>query len=313
MPELMSDLTLAGEFWDREVKTPVHSSWMEDHRVRMRINWMIGGSEPLWPVQWLQKLTGHRTFDRALSIGCGTGPLERDLIANNICRSVDAFDGATFALHVARQAADAAGVGDRVHYFASDFNRPALPRNRYDIIFFHQSLHHVGKLEKLYRAVLHALKPGGYLYLDEFVGPSRHEWDPSRLAPYQRIHDTIPLELRTYHVIPMPVQPDDPSEAIRSAEIIEQLEIGFDIEAMRGYGGNLLSVIYPCLKWHEAPDELVQHLMALEDERLRNEPHFYAVVLARPTKGLRRLYALWRWFLEPKWKRVKVEIKDFMR
>ena len=47
--------------------------------------------------------------------------------------------------------------------------------------------------------------------------------------------------------------------------------------------------------------------------KIVEEQHFYAVVLARPAKGLRRLYALWRWFFEPKWKRVKVEIRNFMR
>ena len=38
----MSDVTRAGDFWDAEVADPIHTSWMEDLRVRIRINTMIG-------------------------------------------------------------------------------------------------------------------------------------------------------------------------------------------------------------------------------------------------------------------------------
>jgi SAM-dependent methyltransferase len=310
----MSDVTRAGAFWDRELTDPLHTSWMADLRVRHRINTMIGGSEMLWPVEWLERETAGRTFERGLSVGCGTGPLERQLIERNFCRTIDAFDGSLASLHIARKEADDQGTGNRIRYYAGDFNRPALPRNHYDIVFFHQSLHHVGKLEKLYRAVMHALKPDGYLYLDEFIGPSRHEWDPTKLAPYEAMLQTIPREFRRVDELPMPIQPEDPSEAIRSAEIMEQLRIGFEIEKMRSYGGNLLSVIYPHVRWQYAPDELAERLMAEEDKLLAKEPPFYAVVLARPvTLPERRFYASWRWFFEPKWKRIVADAGKFMR
>jgi len=309
----MSDVTRAGDFWDAEVADPIHTSWMEDLRVRIRINTMIGGSELLWPIEWLEKQLGDRKFGCALSIGCGTGPLERQLVERGLCETVDAFDGSVHSLHVARRLAAEQGVDDRIRYFASDFNRPALPRNRYDIVFFHQSLHHVGKLEKLYRAVLLALKPEGYLYLDEFVGPSRHEWDRQRIVPHETALMTIPDPYRLADDLPLPVQPDDPSEAIRSGEIMDQLAIGFRVEAMRGYGGNLLSVLYPYFDWKQAPDELVQRLMIEEDKMLTSEPSYYAVVLARPARWPERLFARWRWFFEPKWKRVLIELGRFMR
>ena len=310
----MSHVTRAGEFWDRELTSPIHTTgWMEDLRVRHRINAMIGGSERLWPIEWLEREAGHRTFERALSIGCGTGALERQLIERGIAKSVDAFDGSLASLHVARKTADASGTGDRIRYFAHDFNRPALPRDRYDLVLFHQSLHHVGKLERLFRQVLHALKRDGYLYLDEFIGPSRLEWDPRKLAPYDAMYSTIPEDLRLVETLPMPVQPDDPSEAIRSAEIFEQLTIGFRIESMRAYGGNLLSVIYPFIAWQRAPDELVERLIAEEDKLLAKERPFYAVILARPEMlPERRLYASLRWFLEPKWKRILAQFGMFM-
>jgi SAM-dependent methyltransferase len=304
----MTDVVAAGGFWDREIVEQTHASWMHDLRVRERINRMIGGDEPLWPVDWFERSLGGRTFARALSIGCGTGPLERDLVRRGLVQRVDAFDGSVHSLLVAEREARAAGVGERIRYFASDFNRPALPRRTYDIVFFHQSLHHVGKLEKLYRAVLLALKPGGYLYLDEYVGPSRTQWNDALAAPHRAVFDAIPRELRTRDDMPLPIQPDDPSEALRSGEIMEQLRIGFEVEELRGYGGNLLSVLFPLIDWRRAPEELMQRLMREEDNMLTNEPSYYAIVVARPARGLRKLYASWRWFLEPKLKRIRYEI-----
>ncbi len=310
----MSDVTRAGDFWDREVTDPIHTSWMEDVRVRERINERIGGAEPMWPVDWFDQWLGGRKFERALSIGCGTGPLERDLVKRGLCKTIDAFDGSVHSLLIAERAARDEGLGDRIRYFASDFNRPALPRKRYDIVFFHQSLHHVGKLEKLYRAVLLALKPGGYLYLDELIGPSRTQWTDALVAEQRRVFATmVPGEIKTSGEVPYPIQPDDPSEAIRSGEIMEQLRIGFDVEQLRGYGGNLLALLYPLIDWRRASDELVSRLIREEDRILATEQSYYAIVVARPARGLRKLYASWRWFLEPKWKRVKYEIGRRLR
>lgn len=309
----MSDVTAAGGFWDREIVAQTHASWMEDPRIHERINERIGRTEAMWPVDWFEQWLGGRRFERALSIGCGTGPLERDLVKRGLCRTVDAFDGSVHSLHVAARAAREAGAGDRIRYFAADFNEPSLPRRTYDIVFFHQSLHHVGKLEKLYRAVLRALKPGGLLYLDEYVGPSRTDWNDALVAPQRAVFSTIAPELRTMPELPLPIQPDDPSEAIRSGEIMEQLRIGFDVAELRGYGGNLLSVLYPLIDWHRAPAELLERLMREEDEWLKTMPSYYAIVVARPATGVRRLYASWRWFLEPKLKRIARELRARMR
>jgi len=281
-------------FWDREVAQPTHTSWMEPLEVRHYINEQISGDRGVWPPEWLKERLNGRVFERALSLGCGTGKLERDLVALGICKRIDAFDGSVASLAEARRRAEGT-----IRYFASDFNRPALPRNVYDAAFFHQSLHHVAKLEKLLRAVLRALKPSGVLYLDEFIGPSRHEWNDERLEPYWQIYKTIPPERRWFEIMPMPVQWNDPSEAVRSSDIVPQLRVGFRIDEFRGYGGNVLSVLFPALSRVEPP--LLQELIALDKAAIAaGQPHFHAVIVARPASGLRRAMAMARYFVEPK-------------
>jgi SAM-dependent methyltransferase len=113
----------AAAFWDRESTTPTHVSWMENSAVREYINGSFGGT---WPLDWFQAEFPGLRFDRALSIGCGTGGLERDLIRRDLCGRIFALDGSIQSLAIARREAEASGMSSRISYFASDFNEPIL-------------------------------------------------------------------------------------------------------------------------------------------------------------------------------------------
>ena len=306
------DVAKAGEFWDREIVEPTHVSWMNDPLILRSIHEMIGGAAPASAGDWfVARLNGHR-FERGLSIGCGVGNLEREAIRRNVCERIDAFDGSLHSLRVARRDAVREGYAERIHYFASDFNRPALPRRTYDIVFFNQSLHHVGKLEKLLRAVMIAMKPDAVLYVDEYIGPSRSQWNDEVIQPHRAVFAGLPAELRKTEVLSLPIEINDPSEAIRAGEIVKQLSIGFDFEQIRNYGGNLLAVLYPVMEWSRAPEELKKRLIRM-DREWASQGSYYAVIVARPARGLRRLYASWRWFLEPKLKRIAIELRQRLR
>jgi len=302
------------DFWNREVQAPTYVEWMGIPLIRRRINRLVSGEEGGWPLDWFERAYPGKKFERALSIGCGTGALERDLARRGICGSILAFDASMASLAIARREARAAGVADRIHYYAADFNAPILPGRSFDAVFIHQALHHVAKLEKLLREVLKALRPGGIFYLEELVGPSRDAWSAERLRPLAEAYAALPRELRRFDALPAPIQDDDPSEAIRSGEIREQLAIGFDVEHDRGYGGNALAVLVPSLEPGAAGEAMVARLIAFEDELLaRGEPHFYAVLATRPKAGFRGALASARYFLEPKIKRVGREVRSLLR
>jgi SAM-dependent methyltransferase len=288
-------------FWDREVLERQHTPWMGIDEVRTYLNELIGDGVALWPIEWLERWLGGRRFRRALSIGCGAGELERQLVARGLVEEIDAFDGSLVSLHLARQAADRLGYGDRIRYFAADFNEPVLPRRRYDAVFFHQSAHHVWKLEKLDRAVLRALKPDGIVYLDEYVGPSRDEWRDDLIAAQRAELAAVHPSLRLRDDLPYPIQEDDPSEAIRSSEIETQLRIGFDVVARRPYGGTLLSLVIPQLNVDKLSRADVVRLIDRERALLAGGMRsYYAILVARPKRGLAGWWASLRYFAEPK-------------
>ena len=93
--------------------------------------------------------------------------------------------------------------------------------------------------------------------------------------------------------LPLPIQEDDPSEAIRSDQIVPAVAVGFKILAFRGYGGNLLSVLFPNLQRDALSDEVVAKL--IEADRVKTAKDgmpYYAVIVARPRRLLARRRAL---------------------
>lgn len=301
----------AANFWDHEVVERTHKTWMAVPEVREYINTSIGGDPSAWPMNWFVKQYGGRVFTRGLSIGCGPGDLERDLIRRGICREIDAFDISEGSLAIARTRAAEEGMSDRIHYFTGDFNAPSLPRNAYDIVCFPWSMHHVAKLEKILRAVLHALRPDGLLYFEEYIGPSAREWSEETLRAQRATFASLPREWKTADELPYPINPHDPSEAIRSSEIVPQTHIGYDIEHKRDFGGNVLSTLYPFIDWNVAPPETITRLIEAEKAILRNgAPSFHAVVVAKPKRGLRKWIASARYFVEPKVKRIARAVRS---
>jgi SAM-dependent methyltransferase len=281
----MDDLRRATTFWDGEHQEPRAHTWMEHPLVREAINRRIGGERPQWPMDWFGEWTRGKTFRRGLSIGCGTGALERDLIRRRICGSIDAIDISLSAVVAARAAADDAGMGDVIRYFVADFNRLRLPRNAWDLILFHQSLHHVDRLERLMSEILPALEPEGLLFLDEYVGPSRTWWTPGRFRDVRSVYDRLPARHRLQPKLLLPIHGEDPSEGVRSGEILPVIGNGFDVVARRPYGGNLLAPIFSALD-PQTPDDVIRSLIEEEDALLRgNVTSNYQIIVARPRTG----------------------------
>lgn len=289
---------LARRFWGRWFAAGGVATWLAEPAVRRAVNRRVTGSPHVWPVEWLDRHLRERFPERvggrALSVGCGTGALERDLVAKGLVREVVGVDLSPTALEIARERAreelgEAAG---RVRYLAADLDAPDLLAERFedgafDLVLAHQALHHVRELEGCFARLRDLLAPGGLLYLDEYVGPSRSEWSRRLLAPADALYRSLPPRARRRRRLQLPVDRRDPSEAIRSSAILPVLAAaGFEVLERRDYGGNLLSVVHPHLALDRLrPEErhaLLGRLLEEEDRLLAaGEPSYYTVVLAR--------------------------------
>jgi SAM-dependent methyltransferase len=278
---------LAARFWGKAHAAGGIHTWMAEPSVRSYINQSVTGSENAWPLEWLAEHLEDAPLERCISLGCGEGGLERDLRAKNIVSSIVGFDLSESILGIARDTAEESGI-DGIEYRVGDMNRLDLPAAAYSGAFFHHSLHHVADLEACLDCVGASLVPGGLLYLDEYVGPSRREWRRPMIARAQEIYSALPQPVKRTNRLRLPVDWRDPSEALRSSEILGAVGTRFHVTAFRPYGGNLLSVIYPYLDVTGVSraelDRVLEDIIASERELIRDGAEsFCAVVVARKT------------------------------
>ena len=272
-------------FWSRAALEGGIVTWMHEPTVRAYINRGVTGDANTWPMEWFERAYASSPFERGLSIGCGDGALERDVRRKNICRRVTGIDISPESLRLASEKAAKEGL-EGIDYAIGDFNDLRLEPESFDIVFFHQALHHVRELEDCLDEIHRCLRPGGLFYLDEYVGPSRHEWKKSMLGRAERAYAKLPGPVRRRPHLQLPVDWRDPSEAIRSSEIVPALEARFDLVEKRDYGGNLLAVVYPHLTFEPADRETVDRVLSTliaEEEALLSEgaPSFNTVIVAR--------------------------------
>jgi hypothetical protein len=105
-----------------------------------------------------------------------------------------------------------------------------------------------------------ALKPGGFLFLDDYVGPSRDEWSDAHLVHARAAYDALPPSWRTVAHLEPPYDASDPSEMVASSAILPAVHARFDIVWERPYWGNLL---YPVLSHVNANEDAERILGAL--------------------------------------------------
>lgn len=228
--------------------------WLAHPQVRDRVNRLASGRPDQDAYGRLGELLAARGWPlpipRALSLGCGFGALERDLVGRGLVRHFEAIDLAEGAIAEARRLAAEAGLAPRIAYRVADLEQASFPPGSFDAVFAHSSVHHVERLEPLFAAVVRALRPGGLFHLHEFVGPTRFQWTDAQLRLGNALLDALPPRLRRLpDGTPKPplLRPTiadmiaaDPSEAIRSADILPLVRARFTVLEERPLGGALL-------------------------------------------------------------------------
>ena len=286
----MSQPTAAEAFWDAHHHvTEDPGFWMAHPLCRAAINRRVCGDPFIWPFEAFGLTFAREPFENGLSLGCGTGALERAARTLGICDRILALDASETSLAVARSRAREKGILS-ITYQKADLNTVRLERARFDAVFIHQSLHHVTEIERLLDEVSDALLPKGLLFLDEWTGPSRDEWNGDRLARASALFEELPENWRRWPVLLAPVEVNDPSEAVRSSAILPAVRRILDVMIERPYGGHLVALLLPQIAREKIPegelDRLLAAWLAMEDEDLGRDDctsyHTALVARSRP-------------------------------
>ncbi len=287
---------------DAFVKGLADASWTGIPQVHLNHNYLITGDRNVYWVDWMRDryFAGGDVGD-ALSLGCGAGHLDRIFKQHGFrFRSFTGIDISEDAVDQARTRAREIDLAPRIEYVAADLNRRELPARSFDFIYFFQSLHHIEALEHVLAQCQRAIRPDGWLLVNEFVGPSRFQWTDRQIEMSNAVTSLLPEELRrttplggVKHSTPRPtiqhMVRHDPSEAVRSAEIEPLLKAAFEVVGEWNWGGTLNHLVFqniaanfdPENAYHNAiVDLLICHENALIREGLL--PSDFKVFLARP-------------------------------
>lgn len=239
-------------FWDvavDEAESDRPGGWMdleivEREYIRPQVT---GDANTSYLEYFVEEHLPRRPVDLGLSLGCGGGHLERALLDLGAAERMVGLDASSGSIELARRLAREAGHGDEVDYRVADLDRAELAPASYDFVVAKMSLHHLSNLEHVYDQVAQALRPGAPFLVNEYVGADRFQWTDRQLALANEWLEELPDSIRRRVPVPRIRRPtvaemlaDDPTESVRSSEVMPLLRERFEIVEERPYGGTVL-------------------------------------------------------------------------
>ncbi|HLN79791.1 MAG TPA: class I SAM-dependent methyltransferase [Thermoanaerobaculia bacterium] len=225
--------------------------WTSSPVVRRYLHALVSGDPNCDWLTWVEAAHLQPKLDRALVLGCGSGWLERALAQRGRFRSIVACDFAADTVSRAHGTAEDEGISS-IEYAVLDLENEKLPAGPFDAIIANDVLHHITGLEPLYTRIHDALAPGGRLVFNEYVGPNRFQYSDAHLETVNRYLRLLPNRLRwdpiggrllwkRERVDPKQLVIDDPTEAVRSEDVLPLARRFFKAEKEYVYGGGLLN------------------------------------------------------------------------
>jgi SAM-dependent methyltransferase len=274
--------------------------WTSSPVVRRYLHELVSGDPNCDWLTWVEAAHFAPRLDRALVLGCGSGWLERALAQRGRFRSIVACDFAAETVSRARRAAEEEGFSSSIDYRVVDLENEELPAGPFDAVIANDVLHHITGLEPLYTRIHGALARGGKLVFNEYVGPNRFQYSDAHMEVVNRYLRVLPDRLRWDPIFGRTLRKrervdakqlviDDPTEAVRSEDVLPLARKFFRVEKEYAYGGGLLNPllfgIVTNFRAGDPWDDMLLSRLCAAEQRLTEageiEPDFRIFVGAR--------------------------------
>lgn len=305
-----SDIRRTSEHWN--MKTGPSYNWWSNEIVCRYINRLVCGK----PIPGLSRgilnlaidkaKTLNVTFNKGLSVGCGTGVKELYLLRTGIVHHMTCYDLAESRLSQARKRAKDLGLESQIEFILGDAFADfsfTKTRGQYDLIYWNNSLHHMHNTSTALEWSRIALTNGGMLILDEYIGPNFIQFSDEMLEFGNNIRRILPASKLVYpgettdkiqdhtKTLNRPnlkrLIAKDPSEASDSENILPALKAFFPNAHIKKTGGAVYFCTLPPLysnfdMSHKDDRDLMEMLMLLDEMYLKLHPEtsLYAAALA---------------------------------
>ncbi len=147
-PELMDDPAQAQAYAEADFAEP-HEAFV-DHFAQ-RFPWFAGGE--------------------VLDLGCGPADVTLRFARRYGAARILGIDGAAAMLALARAATARAGLSERVRFQELRLPSDALPAGAFDAVISNSLLHHLHEPSVLWRAIMHAARPGACVLVMDLLRP----------------------------------------------------------------------------------------------------------------------------------------------
>jgi SAM-dependent methyltransferase len=130
--------------------------------------------------EWLKASHNSLPLERGVSVACGTGQKEFNLIRQGLVRQMLLYEFSPIRIKQGKELAARLGILDRITFCDHD---PLTTEadGSLDLVYWNNALHHMPDAEKSLAHSRRLLKKGGVLLLDDFVGPNRFQWSDRQL------------------------------------------------------------------------------------------------------------------------------------
>jgi len=271
--------------------------WDEIPAVRRRwLTFGTEGEEVLFPGHMARTWLADRPGLRALSPGCGTGVWEIDWARLGVFENITGIDISPEQVERASQLAKDAGMDHVLSYRVADARQVLREEEKFDVVLVLQALHHFDHVEQTMELIARALRPGGLLVFDDYVGPSKYQWTKAQMRAANALLAELPAERRVQNDgrIKRRVQRpsllsmrlDDPAEAAESAALMSSLRRHFTIEEEHSYGSILHLALQDIAHNFTADDlataQVVEQCIAAEDQALARLGPNFVLAVCRP-------------------------------
>lgn len=213
---------------------PVPESWHEaERRASQVVQKLTGDNLDGHLIKRLNRKPGIRM----LSLRSGAGGVEIFFAQQAPLARIVALDINDQLIQLASERARELNL--TIRFEEADLNTVKLPRNEFDLVFCHASLHHVLELEWLCKEIYNTLKPGGELITVDVITCNGYLMWPETYEVVSGIWKTLPEKFRTNHTsykeprVDQEIVNVDHSqsgmECVRSQDIIGIIEQAFAV------------------------------------------------------------------------------------
>jgi 2-polyprenyl-3-methyl-5-hydroxy-6-metoxy-1,4-benzoquinol methylase len=268
----------------------VSSNWWNIPEVKARWNQKISGDSKIGYEEYFVRtqLEGKSGL-KMLSIGSGVCSHELLFAQSGKFEKVTCLDLMDNLLRTAEEEAKTLGVEEILDCVRGDIFTHDFKEGQYDVILFHQALHHFDQMETFLRqTIVPLLNAEGVLLLNEYVGPTRMQYPKGQLNAVNECLKLIPETFRQRFKSKMikkryrgsgtlRVKLADPSECVDSGSMIPTLHKLFSVIEEKPYGGNVLSstlkdIAHNFMVPSMEQDDVLNTVFAFEDKYLETHP-----------------------------------------